>query len=33
MGGVCRDFVQCRYEVRGLAIKIDFFEGVSPRCY
>ena len=29
MGGVCRDFVQCRYEIRERVVKIDIFQGVS----
>ena len=27
--GVCRDFVQCRYEIRECIINIDIFQGVS----
>ena len=32
MGGVCRDFVQCRYEIREHVLKIDIFQGLSPTC-
>ena len=28
----CRDFVQCRYEIRECVLKIDIFQGVSPSC-
>ena len=28
----CRDFVQCRYEIRERVLKIDIFQGVSPTC-
>ena len=28
--GRCRDFVQCRYEIREGIIKVDIFQGVSP---
>ena len=30
MGEVCRDFVQCRYEIREHVFKIDIFQGMSP---
>ena len=28
----CRDFVQCRYEIRECVLKGGIFQGVSPKC-
>ena len=32
MGGVCCDFVQCRYAIRERVLKIEIFQRVSPTC-
>ena len=32
MGGVCCDFVRCRYKTRERVLKIDIFQGVLPTC-